>query len=71
MATEAEILAWLDTAIQDVLTKGQHVSSQGDTYTKADLDKLMQWRIRISQQVDASTSSLLDRQKTVAPYRGG
>ena len=70
MATDSEILGWLDSAIQDVLEDGQHISSEGDTYTKANLDKLMKWRIRINEKVSGASSSLFDRTLTGVPYRG-
>jgi hypothetical protein len=37
-------LAQIDTAIADVLTKGQSTSMDGVTYTRANLNALMQMR---------------------------
>lgn len=70
MATATELLGWIDTAIQDILQNGQHVSTEGDTWTKADLNILQRMRKEYRAASTANSGSIFDRVKNIAPYRG-
>lgn len=75
MATPAEILAAIDTAILDILQNGQHISSamgqDGKVYTKADLETLRKMRLEFaSLSSTSSAGGIFDRMKTGVPYRG-
>jgi|WetSurMetagenome_2_1015567.scaffolds.fasta_scaffold945716_2 hypothetical protein len=71
MATAAEILTAIDTAILDVLANGQHIGSDSKIYTKADLKTLREMRAEYASLAATSASGgVFDRMKTGVPYRG-
>lgn len=71
MATPAEILAAIDTAILDVLQNGQHIAANGGrVFTKANLNELRLMRAEYADLAATSSSGgIFDRMKTGAPYR--
>ncbi len=69
MATAAELLSAIDTAILDVLQNGQHVAAEGLTYTKADLPTLQKMRSEYAALTSTGSSSVFDRMKTGVPHR--
>lgn len=68
MATNAEILAAIDTAIVDILQNGQTVTFEGDTYDKANITSLFKQREKFTRKT-SSMSSFFDRRKTIIPGR--
>lgn len=71
MATPAEILAAIDTAILDILTNGQDVTFNGRRFTKADLGQLQAMRAEFSSLTTSTAAGgVFDRMKTGAVYRG-
>jgi hypothetical protein len=70
MATAAEILAAIDTAILDVLQSGQDVMLNGRRYTKANLGDLQKMRADFAGLVTTTAAGgIFDRAKTGVPYR--
>jgi len=70
MATAAQILAEIDTAIIEILQGAQEATVQGRSYRKADLATLDRMRERYASLVNQITNSIWDRMKTAVPYRG-
>jgi hypothetical protein len=70
MATAAEILAAIDTAILDILQNGQEVTLNGRRYTKANIKELQTLRKDYSElTVATSAGGVFDRMRTGVPYR--
>ena len=59
-------LAQVEQAIEDILTKGQAVTTDGDTYTAASLDSLRRLRQELAQQ---EAPSMMDRAAMARPRR--
>ena len=71
MATATELLAAIDTAILDVLQNGQHITAEGQAYTKADLLTLQKMRSEyVTTAATSRSGGIFDRMKTGGPYRG-
>lgn len=70
MATDAEILAAIDTAIIDILENGQEVTLKATTYSKANISTLFDLREKYSQKASISSDTFFSRSKTIVPGRG-
>lgn len=69
MATDAEILAAIDTAIIDILQNGQDVTFEETRYTKANISDLFVLREKYTQKTSTSSDTFFSRGKTIIPGR--
>lgn len=68
--TDAELLSQVESAISDVLTKGQAINSAGQgTWTKADLPTLYEMRKDLQGKVAAASGHMIQRAWVGAPAR--
>jgi hypothetical protein len=69
MATDAEILAAIDTAIIDILQNGQDVTFEETRYSKANISDLFALREKYIQKTSTSSDTFFSRSKTIIPGR--